>query len=62
MQGYQVSFNVYAESQQEADAASLAIKSFITEQARQGRAVTAVKITEAVGRYKNNYFVTNYFK
>ncbi|MBQ3984505.1 MAG: hypothetical protein II636_04175 [Bacteroidales bacterium] len=62
MQGFQVSFNVYANSQEEADAASQAFKSFVNEQARQGVAVTAAKIVEAVNKYKNNIFVTNYFK
>ena len=62
MGGYEVRFNVYAESQAEADAASAAIKAFISAKARQGVAVTAVRLTEAVEKWKDNYFVTNYFK
>ena len=62
MQGYEIRFNVYANSQEEADQASAAIKGFITENARKGIAVTARKLTEAVGRWKDSYFVTNYFK
>ena len=62
MGGYEIKFNVYANSQAEADKATAAIKDFIRVKAMQGIAVTADKLTEAVSRYKDNYFVTNYFK
>lgn len=66
MRGYEVRFNIYAESQEEADAVSQAIKGFISENARNGIAVTATKITDAVRRWGNNPFVrnkiTNYFR
>ena len=61
MQGFEVKFNVYAESQEEADKATEAIKAFISEKAAQGVAVTASKLASAVERYRNNYFVTQYF-
>lgn len=62
MSGFEVRFNVYAESQEEADRATEAIKAFISAKAAQGVAVTADKIAAAVSKYKDNYFVTNYFK
>ncbi len=62
MSGFEIKFNVYANSQDEADRATEAIKAFIGAKAQQGIAVTAEKITMAVGKYKDNYFVTNYFK
>lgn len=62
MKGYEVKFNVYADTQDEADLAVAAIKGFISEYASRGIAVTAKKITEAVARFKDNYFVENYFK
>ena len=62
MGGYEVRFNVYAESQAEADAASAAIKAFISAKARTGVAVTATKLTQAVEKWKDNYFVNQYFK
>ena len=62
MEGYRIEFNIYAESQKEADEASDAIKRFISAQAQEGRAVTARKISEAMKRWSNNYFVKNYFK
>ena len=62
MQGFEIRFNVYANDQTEADEATATIKQFVSEMAVQGRAVTARKISDAVRKYKNNYFVTNYFK
>ena len=62
MSGYEIRFNVYAETQAEADKAAEAIKAFISDKARQGIAVTANKRSDAIGRFKDNYFVTNYFK
>lgn len=62
MQGFEVKFNVYAETADEANAASQAIKTFISEMASRGIAVTATKLTTAIERWKNNVFVTNYFK
>ena len=62
MKGYEVRFNVYASSQEEADTATETIKAFISEMAREGVAVTAEKIASAVNKWKNNVFVINYFK
>ena len=62
MRGYEVRFNVYADSQEEADRAAEAIKGFISDKARLGIAVTAERLAAAVTKYKDNYFVTNYFK
>lgn len=62
MEGYEIKFNVYANSQDEANNAALAIKQFISEKATIGIAVTADKISEAINRFKYNRIVTNYFK
>ena len=62
MKGYSVQFNVYAETQEEADRASEAIKAFISAQAGKGVAVTANKLTEAVQRWKDNFLVTSFFR
>ena len=59
MKGYEIKFNIYAESQAEADMATQAIKAFISEHAKQGRAVTAVKVADAIGKWKNNVLVRN---
>ena len=62
MGGYEIKFNVYANSQEEADRASEAIKAFISEKARMGVAVTADRLTSAISKYKDNYFVASFFK
>ena len=62
MVGYEVRFNVYAETQAEADEAARAIKDFIGENARQGVAVTARRLTEAVRKWGANPLVRNFFK
>lgn len=59
MKGYEVKFNIYANSQDEADMATQAIKAFISEHAKQGRAVTAKKVADAIGKWKNNVLVRN---
>ena len=59
MKGYEVRFNIYANSQQEADMATQAIKAFISEHAKQGRAVTALKVANAIGNWKSNVLVRN---
>lgn len=62
MKGFEIKFNVYAESQDEADRASTALRAFVDEQASKGVAVTATRIAEAVERWKGNYFVSSFFK
>lgn len=62
MQGFEVKFNVYANSQTEADEATRAIKGFISGLAQKGVAVTAERLVSAVTKWKDNYFVINYFK
>ena len=60
MQAFQVaSFNVWAENQQEVDEMRKALIDFIDEHGRQGRFVTARKVTEAVRNWKANAIVRN---
>ena len=62
MKGYEIKFNVYADSQEEADRAAKALRGFVDDQAAKGVAVTASKIAGAVERWKGNIFVTSFFK
>ena len=66
MKGYEVRFNIYADSQAEADMATQAIKAFINEHAKHGRAVTARKVADAVVKWESNPLVKrriiDYFK
>ena len=59
MKGYPITFNIYADSEQEAEEARMAIISFIAQHARQGRAVTGKKIAQAVGKWDKNPLVRN---
>jgi hypothetical protein len=59
MQGYEIKFNIYAESAEEATVARNAIVGFINALAKQGRAVTGRKIAEAAARWDKNAFVRN---
>lgn len=66
MKGFEINFKVYADTQEEADAASRVLQDFVNEHAAEGRAVTANKLTECVAKWKENLFVKNqiikYFK
>lgn len=62
MIGAKIVFNVYANRQEEADSASQAIATFIDNMAKQGVAVTAEKLSQAVQSWGNNPLVRNYFK
>lgn len=57
MQGFEIKFNIYAESAEEAEEGRRAIVSFIDALAKQGRAVRGRKIAEAVGRWDKNPFI-----
>ena len=59
MRGFNISFNIYAETEQEAEEARAAIIDFIGQHARQGRAVTGKKIAEAVRNWERNPIVRN---
>ena len=60
MQAFQVApFNVWAENQQEVDEMRKAMIDFIDEHGKQGRFVTARKVTEAVRNWKANAIVRN---
>ena len=62
MSGYELKFKVFADSQEEADAASDVLKAFVDENAKKGIAITASKISSALNRWKNNPIVLGYFK
>ena len=59
MKGYPITFSIYAESEQEAEEARMAIVAFIGEHAKHGRAVTGRKIAQAVSNWDKNLLVKN---
>lgn len=66
MQGFEIKFNIYAENAEEVENARKAIVGFISQHAKQGRAVTASKIAKALSEWDKNPFVKSriidYFK
>lgn len=61
MQGYRISFCIYAENEEEAHKAEQSFKDFVDSHAKEGRAVSAKKIIKAMTDWGANPFVKNYF-
>ena len=57
MQGFEIKFKLYAETQEEVDEAARVIQSFVNEHAKDGRAVTAKKLSEANPKWEENFLV-----
>lgn len=57
MKGYELKFNIYAESEAEVEDARKAIIGFISSLAASGIAVTAKKVAEIVPQWQSNSFV-----
>lgn len=62
MEGYKIQFNIYANSQEEADAVSRIFAQFVNDNAKEGRAVTAQKLLSVVSKWGTNPIVKNYFR
>lgn len=59
MKGYTIQFQIYADSEREADDARKAIVTFIGELANCGRAVTGNKVASILPKWKDNVLVRN---
>ena len=57
LKGFPLTFNIYAYDEQEVEEARMAIIAFIGQHAKQGRAVTARKVAQAVARWDQNPIV-----
>lgn len=66
MKGYKVSFNIFAENQEEADAVSRLLGEFVDGYAKLGVAVCASKLLPLPELLENNPFlkgrITNYLR
>lgn len=66
MKGFEIKFNIYANSEEEAAQAQKVIIDFINENAAEGRAVSAEKIVRLVPMWKQNALIrqhiVNFFK
>lgn len=58
----QIKFYAYCENEAEAKELEKALYEFVEAKRQQGVAVRAAKLTEALNRYKDNYFVTNFLR
>ena len=59
MKGYSVTFNIYANDEQEVEVLRFVITEFIRQHAEAGRAVSATKVAEALRNWENNPIVKN---
>ncbi len=59
LKGFPLTFNIYAENEQEVEDARMAIIAFIGLHASQCRAVTAKKVALAVSNWDKNPIVKN---
>lgn len=59
MNGYPITFNIYANNEQEVEELRFVITEFIRLHAEQGRAVTAAKVADALRNWNNNPIIKN---
>ena len=62
LQGFPITFNIYANDAQEVEVARFVITEFIRKNAEEGRAVSATALTEALQECENNPIVKNRVK
>lgn len=62
MKAYQATIYVYAEDESEVKELEKRFFDFVNEKRNQGVAVSAKKMTAALEKFKNNYFVNNYLR
>lgn len=62
MQPLPITFYAYCESEAEAKELEKALYNFVNTKREQGIAVRANKITEALNKYRDNYFVTKFLR
>ena len=62
MQPLPITFYAYCESEAEAKELEKALYDFVDSKRQQGVAVRAVKLTEALTKYKDNFFVTQFLR
>lgn len=62
MKAYKTSIYIYAESEEEVTAFEETFRNLLEEKRSQGIAVTANKLTSAIRKYGNNFFLNNFLK
>ena len=62
MQPFPIQFYAYCESEAEAKELEKALYDFVNTKREQGVAVRGSKLTEALTKYRDNYFVTQFLR
>lgn len=62
MQPLPITFYAYCESDAEVKELEKALYDFVNAKREQGVAVRASRLTEALGKFKDNIFVTNFLR
>lgn len=62
MQPYKIEFYAYCEDEAEAQELSRTLYDFVAAKRSQGVAVRGKKLIQALTKYKDNFFVTNFLK
>lgn len=62
MQPFKIEFYAYCDNEQQAQELGKTLYDFVNEKRLQGIAVRADKIADAINKFKNNIFVTNFLK
>ena len=62
MQPLPITFYAYCESEAEAKELEKALYDFVDSKRQQGVAVRAAKLTEALTKYRDNFFVTQFLR
>ena len=62
MKPYLVKIYVYAEDEGQAKELERAVYEFVNDKYKKGILVTASRLAQALGKFKDNFFVNNFFK
>lgn len=62
MKPYKIEFYIYADSEAEAREVERAAHAFVSSNYQQGIIVSARKITDALNRFKDNFFVKTFLR
>lgn len=62
MQPIEIKFYAYCDSEAEAKELEKALRDFVEAKRQQGVAVRASKLTQALTKYKDNFFVTQFLR
>lgn len=62
MTPYKIEFYAYCEDEAEAKELSKALYDFVNAKREQGIAVRGKKLTDALMKFKDNFFVTNFLR